>query len=335
MYLEHFQLSDYPFRLNPDLDYLYMGRVHVRAMSYLEYSLLSKEGFVVITGEVGSGKTMLLRNLIRELPEQIRLIHIEQTQLRPVELLQMILQGLDGDIDTDNKVELIRRLRACMQKANAAEQRILIAIDEAQGLSCAALEEIRMLSGIESGKEKVLSIMLIGQPELHRLLDSPEMEQLRQRIRLRMHLGGISREEIPEYVEVRLRTAGAPKPEDVLDRDAYEILYQFTGGIPRVLNSVMDMALLTASIDGKFRVDAEVLQMAINELGLEPYRRYAATPPARTGTSAGGQPTSLVPASQVARLTDSLDGINRTLGRIERALAGKDTGAARKNEEQG
>lgn len=335
MYLEHFGLSDYPFRLSPDLDYLYMGRVHVRAKAYLEYSLLSKEGFVVITGEVGSGKTLLLRHLIEELPEAIRLIHIEQTQLRPVELLQAILQGLGGDIDTDNKVELIRRLRASVERAHGSSQRILIAVDEAQGLSSAALEEIRMLSGIESSKEKLLSVVLIGQPELRRLLDSPSMEQLRQRIRLRVHLSGLSREEIPRYVESRLRTAGAANADGIVDKQAYDFIYQYTGGIPRLVNTVMDMAMLTASVDGQSSITTGVLRTAVNELGLEPYKRRQPATPARDGTAAGGQATSLVPASQIARITASLDGINRTLERIERALGGENVEATRTNREQG
>lgn len=335
MYLEHFGLSDYPFRLSPDLEYLYMGRVHVRAKSYLEYSLLSKEGFVVITGEVGSGKTLLLRHLIEELPEAIRLIHIEQTQLRPVELLQAILNGFGGDIDTDNKVELIRRLRACVEQAHADSQRVLIAVDEAQGLSSAALEEIRMLSGIESSKEKLLSIVLIGQPELRRLLDSAAMEQLRQRIRLRVHLSGLSREEIPHYVESRLRTAGAAKADGIVDKQAYDLMYRYTGGIPRLVNTVMDMAMLTACLDGHSGIDAGLVRTAVNELGLEPYKRHQQTAPAGDGTAAGGQTTSLVPASQITRLIESLDGINRTLERIERTLEGEAVDATRAKREQG
>lgn len=334
MYLEHFSLSDYPFRLSPDLDYLYMGRVHARAKSYLEYSILNKEGFVVITGEVGSGKTLLLRHLITELPETIRLIHIEQTQLRPVELLQSILMGLGGNADTENKVELIQRLRACVERAHASSQRILVAVDEAQGFSSAALEEMRMLSGIESSKEKLLSIVLIGQPELRRLLDSPSMEQLRQRVRLRVHLTGLGREELPRYVEARLRIAGAPQPDRIVDKQAYDFLYQYTGGIPRLVNTVMDMAMLTASLDGQSVIDAGALRTAVGELGLEPYKRRRTESAGGERTAAGGHPTSLVPASQIARLTDSLDGINRTLERIEQALrdAGDDSAHAKRKQ---
>lgn len=329
MYLEHFSLSDYPFRLSLDLDYLYMARVHARAKSYLEYSILHKEGFVVITGEVGSGKTLLLRHLITELPETIRLIHIEQTQLRPVELLQSILMGLGGDADTENKVELIRRLRARVEQAHASSQRVLIAVDEAQGLSHAALEEMRMLSGIESSKEKLLSIVLMGQPDLRRLLDSPSMEQLRQRVRLRVHLSGLSREEVPHYVESRLLTAGAPKPDSIVDKQAHDLLYQYTGGIPRLVNTVMDMAMLVASLDGQSTIDAGVLRTAVSELGLEPYKQR------RTESTGGGYPTSLVPASQIARITDSLDGINRTLERIEQALRDEGDDAVHATREQG
>ncbi|MEX1081862.1 MAG: AAA family ATPase [Halofilum sp. (in: g-proteobacteria)] len=319
MYREYFGLREYPFRLAPDLDYLYLSRGHARAKSYLDYALVSNDGFVVITGAVGSGKTTLLHNLLARLPERVRFAHIEHTQLTPTEFLQAVVQRLVGDVDTDNKVELLRYLRLFVEQAHARGMRLVLAIDEAQGLSFEVLEEIRMLAGIAAGKDKPISMVLMGQPELARVIETPRLEQLRQRVRLRFHLEGMTAEETREYVSLRLGVAGAEEEDanGIFTEDAIEPLYEYSGGIPRLINTLCDMALLTAYVDEQPRVDAEVMRTAAAELEWRPYeQRYAA----EADTEEPAAPTSMIPASQYARLTDALDRIDANLGRIAGAL---------------
>lgn len=319
MYREYFGLNEYPFRLAPDLDYLYLSRGHARAKSYLDYAMVSNDGFVVITGEVGSGKTTLLNNLLAELPEQIQFVHVEHTQLTPTEFLQTVLQRLVGEVETDNKVELLRYLHVFVEQAHARNIRLVIAVDEAQNLTFEVLEEIRMIAGIAAGKEKPISMVLMGQPELARLLETPRMEQFRQRVRLQFHLSGMSPEETRAYVQVRLGVAGASAPEELFGNDAVEPLYEYTGGIPRLINTLCDMALLTAYVDERSCVDASVVRTAAGELDWRPYaeRHIDAT------TEDGAEPpaaTSMVPAAQLTRLTDALDRIDGHLGRIARTM---------------
>lgn len=317
MYREYFGLAEYPFRLAPDLDYLYLSRGHARAKSYLDYAMANNDGFVVITGEVGSGKTTLLQNLLARLPEQVRLVHIEHTQLTPTEFLQAVVQRLVGEVETDNKVELLRYLQLFVEQAQARGIRLVVAVDEAQGLSFEVLEEIRMLGGLATGKEKPISMVLTGQPELAQLLETPRLEQFRQRVRLRFHLEGMSVDETREYVERRLSVAGAQDPQDLVSSDAVEPLYEYTGGIPRLINTLCDMALLTAYVDEQPRVDADIVRTAADELDWRPYAERHLEP---AGDEEPPAPTSMIPASQFARLTEVLDRIDANLGRIAGSL---------------
>lgn len=333
MYRDYFGLREYPFRLTPDLDYLFMSRGHARAKSCLDYAMVSDDGFVVITGEVGSGKTTLMHKLLSELPEQIRFVHIEHTQLTATEFLQAILQRLIGEVESDNKVELLHWLQTFVERAHAENIRLVIAVDEAQSLSFEVLEEIRMLASLAATKEKLISIVLMGQPELARMLDQPRMEQLRQRVRLRFHLEGMTAEETREYIEYRLRVAGAETPEAVFEPDTTGIVFEYTGGIPRLINTLCDMALLTAYVDERPRVDTEVVRTAVDELEWSPYadRRGQTMQTGLAGEGADGDdppaPTSLIPASQLARLTEALEDIDRHLDRIAAALEQRDSNA--------
>jgi len=323
MYLDFFNLSDYPFRLSPDLDYLYMSGAHSRAKAYLDYSIVSKDGFVVITGEVGSGKTILMRKLLEELPDDAILVHIEQTQLNSIEFLQAVIHGLIGHVDTANKVELQQRLRTFVEHAREADTRVVIAVDEAQLLSIEVLEEVRMLSDLEAGKEKLISIILMGQPELDRVIDSPNMEQFRQRVRLRFHLEGMTEVETRTYVQVRLAVAGASEPESIIRNDACPLLYEYTGGIPRLINTLCDMALLTAYVAQSRNVGPEVMQSAINELGWKRYSERRAAldeATARRNVAFAGVPSGVIPMSALNRLNDTLENIDRSLDRIAAVL---------------
>lgn len=315
MYLKRFKLDDFPFRLAPDLEYVYTSRGFSQAKAYVDYSLLSRDGFVVITGEIGSGKTTLMRQLLADMPGETVVVHIEQTQLSPVELLQAVAMDLLGEVETASKVELTRRIRECLNQAYAQDLRIVIAIDEAQNLSFQVLEELRMLAGIESHRERVISVILMGQPQLESMLDSPAMEQLRQRVRLRFHLEGLSPDEIQAYVRHRLAVAGIAKPDALFRPAVYPIIERYTGGIPRLINTLCDMALLTAYVDDKARVDEAVMTEAITELGWSTYEERI-----RHARAAEEREAPVEGAAVPVPLARGSIAVERALERIEKQL---------------
>ncbi len=209
MYCELFKLTEPPFRLTPDPQFLFASKQHSRAKAYMESTIWLADGFVVITGEIGAGKTTLIESFLAELPKDIILAHISQTQLSPVEFLQALLVEFGFKPFRKRKVELLAMIKDYMIEQYAAGKKILLIVDEAQNLSRKVLEEIRLLSGLEAQKEKLLRIILAGQPELSRKLDSPRLEQLTQRVRLRFHLSALSKRETHEYITHRLNVAGA------------------------------------------------------------------------------------------------------------------------------
>jgi putative secretion ATPase (PEP-CTERM system associated) len=270
MYLELFGLSEMPFRLTPDPHFLFASKQHARAKAYMESTIWLADGFVVITGEIGSGKTTLIESFLAELPENVILAQISQTQLSPVEFLQALLVEFGFKPFRQKKIELLATLRDFMIEQYAAGKTLLLVIDEAQNLSRRVLEEVRMLSGIESQKDKLLRIILAGQPELARKLESPNLEQLRQRVRLMFHLSALSKRETREYIEHRLRIAGAQGRQIIKD-DAYDLIFRYTGGIPRLTNILCDTAMLCAFADETNTVTAELVKAAVEELQWVPY----------------------------------------------------------------
>src|SRR6188474_2464981 len=204
MYTELFRLRQPPFRLSPDPEFLYLSKAHSRAKAYMESTIWFTDGFVVITGEIGSGKTTLIETLLGELDKDVVVAQINQTQVSSVEFLQAALVQFGFSPFKMKKAELISTLNTFLIEQYAAGRKVLLIIDEAQNLSLRTLEEIRMLSGIETTKDKVLRIILAGQPELNQTLDMPELVQLTQRVRLRFHLGTLSREDLRAYILHRL-----------------------------------------------------------------------------------------------------------------------------------
>ncbi|MEX0729894.1 MAG: AAA family ATPase [Aquisalimonadaceae bacterium] len=270
MYLTHFGLKDHPFRLTPDDDFFYMSRSHARAKAYMDYTVVSRDGFVVITGEIGAGKTTLLNKVVAETQESIVLARIDQTQLNETEFLQAVVSAFGMEFTGAGKVELLNRLKTFLLGHAEHDHRVVLAVDEAQSLSYAVLEEIRLLSGIEANKTKLLSVMLMGQPELADVIDAPEMQQLSQRVRLRFHLGPLERDESRDYIRHRLAVAGAAS-EDVFTEEAYPVIQKYAGGIPRLINSLCDMAMLSAFVDDARRVTPELVEVGARELGWQPF----------------------------------------------------------------
>jgi general secretion pathway protein A len=265
MYTETFKLRELPFRLSPDPQFLYLSRAHARAKAYMESTIWFTDGFVVVTGEIGSGKTTLIESFLRQLDSDVVIAQINQTQVTAVEFLQSVLVQFGFSPFKMKKAELIATLNGFLIEQYAAGRKVLLIIDEAQNLTLKVLEEIRLLSGIESTKEKVLRIILAGQPELNEKLDSPELVQLAQRIRLRFHLGALSRDDVRSYVLHRLEIAGANGRQIFAD-DTFGEIFKYAGGVPRLVNTLCDTAMMAAFNEDRDHVTLEDVASAIGEL---------------------------------------------------------------------
>jgi len=265
MYLEHFNLSELPFRLSPDPSFLYLSKHHARAKAYMESTIWFTDGFVVITGEIGSGKTTLVETFLRELEKDVVVAQVAQTQVSPIEFLQAVLVQFGFSPFKMRKAELIATLNQFLVEQYAAGRKVMLIVDEAQNLSNRVLEEIRLLSGVETTKEKVLRIILAGQPELNEKLDSAELVQLVQRIRLRFHLTALTPEETQAYILHRLEVAGA-HGRQLFEPETLPVIYRYTGGVPRLVNTLCDTALMIAFSSGQPGVGMTELKDAIDEL---------------------------------------------------------------------
>ena len=265
MYLDLFKLHDLPFRLSPDPQYLYLSRNHSRAKAYMESTIWFTDGFVVITGEIGSGKTTLIETFLRELEQDVVVAQVNQTQVSALEFLQSVLVQFGFQPFKMRKAELLATLNQFLIEQYAAGRKVLLIVDEAQNLSLRVLEEIRLLSGVETSREKVLRIILAGQPELNDKLDSREFVQLAQRIRLRFHLTALSQEDTQHYILHRLDVAGASGRE-IFAPDTYPEIYRYTGGTPRLVNTLCDTAMMGAYAADRPAVAREDVLRAVEEL---------------------------------------------------------------------
>jgi putative secretion ATPase (PEP-CTERM system associated) len=270
MYESAFGFSGPPFQLNPDPAFYFNSRGHGRALAYLQYGVAQGEGFIVITGEIGAGKTTLVRMLLDGLDRQKVLpAQIVSTQLESGELLQSIITafGIPSQNNT-SKAHLIATLEAFLTALAAQGRHALLVVDEAQNLEPRAVEELRMLSNFQLGNHSLLQSFLVGQPELRRLLESPSMEQLRQRVTASCHLGPLSLEETQAYIEHRLRRVGWTQ-RPAFGAGAFESLYQWSGGVPRRLNRLANRVLLAAFLDGAENISAELIERTAGELRAE------------------------------------------------------------------
>ena len=264
-YLQHFNLSEQPFRLTPDPEFVYWSKQHARAKAYMESTIWLADGFVVITGDIGSGKTTLLQSFLSELDDDVVYAVVSQTQLKTTEFLQAILTEFGFKPFDKSKVELLDMLNMFLIEQYGSGKKVVLVVDEAQNLSEKVLEEIRLLSGIETHKEKVLRIILAGQPELKTTLESAKLKQLVQRVRLRFHLGPLDHRELREYIDHRLGIAGH-EGDSLFEEESMDIIHRYTGGIPRLINTLCDTALLCAFAEDKKSVALADVEAAIDEL---------------------------------------------------------------------
>ncbi len=270
MYLELFKLRELPFRLSPDPQFLYLSKQHARAKAYMESTIWFTDGFVIITGEIGSGKTTLIESFLQEMQRDVVVAQICQTQVTVVDFLQSVLVQFGFSPFKMKKAELIATLNQFLVEQYSAGRKVLLIVDEAQNLSLKVLEEVRMLSGVETTKEKVLRIILAGQPELNHKLDAPELVQLTQRVRLRFHLGTLSATEMQAYIHHRLEVAGAGDRQ-IFAEETYAQIYRYTGGVPRLVNTLCDTSMLAAYGQDRDQVLLEDINTSVQELRWQEY----------------------------------------------------------------
>jgi len=265
MYLDLFRLRELPFRLSPDPEFLYLSKNHARAKAYMESTIWFTDGFVVITGEIGSGKTTLIETFLKELDQDVVIAQINQTQVSALEFLQTLLVQFGFQPFKMKKAEILATLNQFLIEQYANNRKVLVIVDEAQNLSAKVLEEVRMLSGVETTKDKVLRIILAGQPELNQKLDSPELTQLVQRVRLRFHLSTLSAQDTNAYIDHRLEVAGS-QGRRIFHEDTYPIIFRYTGGVPRLINTLCDTAMMGAYAGDRPAVTREDVLRAVEEL---------------------------------------------------------------------
>jgi putative secretion ATPase (PEP-CTERM system associated) len=264
MYERFYQLRERPFSLSPDPDYLYPSRVHQEALSYLRYGIEGHAGFVVITGEIGSGKTTLLQTLLRGLDRETTVARLVNTMLEPSELLEAIL--IDFGVEPQGgKPVLLRQLADFLVQERSAGRLVLLVVDEAQNLSFSALEEVRMLSNLETEKSKLVQIVLVGQPDLRDKLAQPGLEQLRQRVTVSYHLGPLDADDTAAYINHRLRRASNGAPLE-FPREVTDVVHRRSGGVPRLINVICDAILLFGYGADRYGIDLELAAEALAEL---------------------------------------------------------------------
>jgi general secretion pathway protein A len=308
MYLELFKLQELPFRLSPDPQFLYLSKQHARAKAYMESTIWFTDGFVVITGEIGAGKTTLIETFLRELQTDVVIAQINQTQLSPTAFLQTVLVQFGFSPFNMKKAEVLATLNQFLIEQYSAGRKVLLIIDEAQNLTNRVLEEVRLLSGLETTKDKVLRIILAGQPELNEKLNSQDLIQLTQRVRLRFHLTALTKTETIAYIDHRLEVAGS-QGRRIFAEDTYATIYKYTGGVPRLINTLCDTCMMAAFAQNTDHVGADSLQAAIRELQwAEPAGLGTSLRIATGGMAAAAPAAAADPGAGAGHMLDDHDG---------------------------
>jgi general secretion pathway protein A len=267
MYLSFFGLNEKPFAITPDPRYLYLSERHAEALAHLLYGINEAGGFVQLTGEVGTGKTTIIRSLLSQTPKHAHIALILNPRMTAPEFLRTLCEELGLEIpwgSAGSQKDLVDILNTYLLRAHAEGRRIVLVVDEAQNLATDVLEQVRLLTNLETNTQKLLQIILIGQPELRELLARTELRQLAQRITGRYHLAPLSRAETEAYVLHRLRVAGATT--DVFTSGALAEVFRLSGGVPRVINVICDRALLGAYTQDRHRVSANLVRRAAGEV---------------------------------------------------------------------
>ena len=321
MYTEFYNLSAKPFQLSPDPGFFYPSSGHKRAMAYLSYGLSLAEGFIIITGEVGAGKTMLVRNLFREFDNgNIVISQLVSTQLDADDTLRTVAAGYGLPHEGLSKSTLLSKLETFLQHCKRQGKRVLLIVDEAQNLTPRAVEELRMISNFQMGNQPLLQSFLLGQPEFRNTLQSPEMLQLRQRVIASYHLGPINEAETHDYIEFRLSTAGW-KGDPKFTDEAYKRIFAFTGGIPRKINTLCDRLMVFGMLEEKHVFDLDMVEEVINDLGQEV--THTNSPPVSHAPSIPQESEIAVYREGFARLERKVEGVEKSINRLLTVLVRK------------
>jgi general secretion pathway protein A len=267
VYHDYYGLMRSPFEMTPDPSFLYLGETHREGLAMLVYAVRARKGFVVLTGEVGTGKTTLLHALLGQLDPEMPSAFIFNPRLEPLDFFHVLFDEFGIETPCRTKAEYLLTLNRFLIECLKKDRTALLIIDEAQNLSPEMLEEVRLLSNLETPTSKLLQIMLVGQPELNEMLDRPDLRQLRQRIVLRHHLRPFDSDELAQYVDERMRLAGYTG-KGVFKRGALKRLHELTGGVPRLVNVLCDGALLSGYTREQASLDGGMIDEVAKELRL-------------------------------------------------------------------
>jgi len=262
MYLEHFGFTKYPFKAAPDPGFYYPTARHREALACLVYAVEQRKGFALITGEVGTGKTMLCRAALSCFGPGVDVAMVSHTLLTAKQFLQAVCTEFDLEAEAKTKFELLRMLKAFLLKKTRQGRTAVLIVDEAQDLSVKVLEEVRLLGNLETSNEKLLDIILVGQPELRAIIARQELRQLEQRIALKFHLGPLSRSDMSGYIDHRLQAAGGDNSR-MFDAEAKFRVFKASNGVPRLVNIICDQALLQAYVNDEHTVKAPIVERVI------------------------------------------------------------------------
>lgn len=267
MYESFYKLTAKPFKITPDPGFFFGSRGHKRVLAYLQYGVHQGDGFIVVTGDVGTGKTTLVRTLLAELDEQKKVIasQLSTTQLEATDLLQMIAGSYGLPYEGLSKSTVLKNLEKFFRKQAKEGKRVLLIVDEAQNLPVKSLEELRMLSNFQDGKQALFQSFLLGQVEFRTVLGADYLEQFRQRIIASYHLGPLNFDETRAYIEHRLKLVGWNDDPKITD-DAFSDIYDFTSGVPRKINTLCDRALLLSCLEESHSVSSDTINLVTQEL---------------------------------------------------------------------
>jgi len=269
MYTEFFELIEKPFSLSTSPRFLYLGEKHKEALAILRYGVMERQGFVLLTGEVGTGKTTMVRALLASLDKNVKYVHLANPLLSPREFISyLILSAFENKIHFKTKSEFLIGFEAFLTKIQQRNRHFLLVIDEAHKLSFDLLEEIRLLSNLETAEEKLISIFLVGQPELNDRLNEPRCRPLLQRISVRYHIPPLDVKETREYIITRLKKAGSKRAEEIFPGKTIDAIHQYSQGYPRMINILADNALLLGYSKGESKISPAMVKSCYQDLRL-------------------------------------------------------------------
>lgn len=264
MYESFYGLREKPFNLNPDSEYLYMSPVHENAYTHMVYAISENKGFVIITGDIGSGKTTVINYLLNQIPQDIHVGLVNNTHLSPTQFIKTMCREFELEVENFDKASMIGRFQDFLLEQLYNDKRVVLIVDEAQNLMPKTLEEIRMLSNLESEKSHLLQVILVGQPELKYKLQRPGLRQFAQRVTVHCHIDALNPDEVEEYIRYRLQIGGSNN-HNLFEADALASIAEYSKGIPRLINVLCDTALVYGFAESKETIDRQIIEDVVRE----------------------------------------------------------------------